>query len=184
MLSKLSIWLDKHIGKKQIIVLVLLYAAILCVMSFLFIPAIRANTGDMNIFDLQSKGYTLSYAEDFIAAMGDSGKNVYLKAQLPLDFVYPAVYTLLYLGLAQKIFKKQHLLVFGVTALLCVSDYMENTLSFVMLLSTRLTQALVGTASFFTVVKTALLYTITGILILGAIYRLTKNIKKRTAEKM
>jgi hypothetical protein len=183
-LNRFSIWLEKHIGRKEIVILIILYVLILSVMSLVFIPAIRANTGDMNIFDLQAKGYTLKYAKDFIDAMGDSGKSVYLKAQLPLDFVYPAVYTLLYFGLAQKIFKKQHALVFGVTALLCLSDYMENSLSVVMLMSNELTQALVGTASFFTVLKSALLYTITGILILGALYRLFKSIKIRASERV
>lgn len=184
MLNNFSIWLNKHIGKKEIIILFFLYAAILCVMSLLFIPAIRANTGEMNIFDLQAKGYSLEYAKDFIAAMGENGKSVYLKAQLPLDFIYPAVYTLLYFGLAQKIFKKQHILVFGVTAMLCVSDYMENSLSVVMLISNELTQAVVSTASFFTVLKTALLYIITGLLIIGALYRLVKSTKRRANDQI
>ncbi len=183
MLNRFSIWLEKHIGKKEIIILIILYIAILSVMSLVFIPAIRENTGDMTIFDLQAKGYSLEYAQSFIAAMEDSGKSIYLKAQLPLDFVYPAIYTLLYFGLAQKIFKKQHAFVFGATVLLCVSDYIENSLSVVMLLSNALTQALVATASFFTIVKTILLYAITGIMILGALYRLIKKIKNRSVEQ-
>ncbi len=172
MLQSFSLWLDKHIGKKRLVTLVLLYIVILSVMSFVFIPAICENTGAMGIFDLQAKGYTLSYAKAFIAAMGDSGRNVYLKAQLPLDFIFPALYTLMYFGLAQKFFKKQYPVVFGATALLCVSDYMENSLTYVMLLSNNLSTGLVATASFFTVFKTILLYLVTGTIVAGGLYRL------------
>jgi hypothetical protein len=183
-LHKLSSWLEKHIGKKQLIILAVLYIAILCVMSIVFIPLIRANTGTMNIFDLQAKGYTLAYAKAFISAMGAGGKNVYLKAQLPLDFVYPAVYTLLYLGLAQKIFRKQLAPVFAATAVLCISDYLENSMTIVMLVSNELTVPVVAAASVFTVTKTILLYLVTCTLLLGALYRLAKRLKKRAAEQI
>ena len=82
MLKSFSTWLDKHIGKKQLIALLLLYIVILGVMTFLLIPAICKNTGEMGIFALQTKGYSLEYARSFIVAMGDSGKNIYLKLQL------------------------------------------------------------------------------------------------------
>ncbi len=179
MLKRFSIWLDKHIGTKQLIALLLLYAVILSTMSFLLMPAICENTGDMGIFDLQAKGYNLEYAKSFIAAMGSSGKNIYLKAQLPLDFIFPAVYTLMYFALAQKFFKKQHPLVFGATALLCVLDYTENSLTYAMLLTANLSAQLVAAASFVTVFKTIMLITVTGIIAAGGLYRLWAKIKKR-----
>lgn len=179
MLKRFSIWLDKHIGTKQLIALLLLYAVILSTMSFLLMPAICENTGDMGIFDLQAKGYNLEYAKSFIAAMGSRGKNIYLKAQLPLDFIFPAVYTLLYFGLAQKFFKKQHILVFGATALLCVLDYTENSLTYAMLLSANLSAQLVAAASFVTVFKTIMLYIATGMIAAGGLYKLLCKIKKR-----
>lgn len=178
MLKRFSTWLDKHIGKKQLIALLLLYIVILGVMTFLLIPAICKNTGEMGIFDLQTKGYSLEYARSFIAAMG-SGKQVYLKAQLPLDFIFPAVYTLLYFALAQRFFKKQHIFVFGATALLCVSDYAENSLTYAMLVSNNLSAGLVAAASFFTVVKTILLYLVTGMIAVGGLYRLFCGIKNK-----
>lgn len=181
MLKRFSIWLDKHIGNKQLIALVLLYIIILGVMTLFLMPAICENTGEMGIFDLQAKGYGLAYARSFIVAMGDSGKNVYLKAQLPLDFIFPALYTLMYFGLAQKFFKKQHILVFGATALLCVLDYTENSLTYAMLLSSNLSAQLVAVASFVTVFKTIMLITVTGIIAAGGLYRLLSNIKKSTA---
>ena len=179
MLKSFSTWLDKHIGKKQLIALLLLYIVILGVMTFLLIPAICKNTGEMGIFDLQTKGYSLEYARSFIVAMGDSGKNIYLKLQLPLDFIFPAVYTLLYFALAQKFFKKQHIFVFGATTLLCVSDYAENSLTYVMLVSNNLSAQLVAAASFFTVLKTILLYLVTGMIAVGGLYRLFCGIKNK-----
>lgn len=179
MLKRFSIWLDKHIGNKQLIALVLLYMIILGVMTLFLMPAICENTGEMGIFDLQTKGYGLAYARSFIAAMGDSGKSVYLKAQLPLDFIFPALYTLMYFGLAQKFFKKQHPLVFGATALLCVSDYTENSLTYAMLLAKDLSAGLVATASLVTVIKTVLLYLVTGMIAVGGLYRLFVMVKNK-----
>lgn len=179
MLKSFSVWLDKHIGNKQLIFLLLLYIIILGTMTFLLMPAICKTTGVMGIFDLQAKGYSLEYAKSFIAAMGSNGKNVYLKAQLPLDFVFPAVYTLLYFALAQKFFKKQHILVFGATALLCVLDYTENSLTYAMLVSNNLTTQLVTVASFVTVLKTALLCLVTGMIAAGGLYRLFGKIKNK-----
>jgi hypothetical protein len=179
MLNNFSLWLTKHVGKKQLIALALLYIIILCVMSFLFIPTICKNTGTMGIFDLQAKGFSLDYAKSFITTMGDDGKSVYLKAQLPLDFIFPAVYTLLYFGLAQKVFKKQYVVVFAATALLCVSDYTENSLTYAMLLADNLSAELVAVASFVTMVKTILLYGTTGMIAAGGLYRLWTNIKNR-----
>lgn len=178
MLKSFSIWLDKHIGTKQLFALILLYIIILSTMSFLFIPAICESTGEMGIFDLQAKGYSIEYARSFITAMGSSGKNIYLKAQLPLDFIFPAVYTLMYFGLAQKFFKKQHILIFGATALLCVLDYTENSLTYAMLLSTNLSARLVAVASFVTVLKTIMLVIVTGIIAAGGLYRLLSKIRK------
>lgn len=181
MLKRFSAWLDKHVGTKQLLALILLYVVILSTMSFFLMPAICKNTGEMGIFDLQAKGYSIEYARAFITAMGSGGKNIYLKAQLPLDFIFPAVYTLMYFGLAQKFFKKQHILVFGATALLCVLDYTENSLTYAMLLSSTLSAQfaqLVAVASFITVFKTIMLITVTGIIAAGGLYRLLSKIKK------
>jgi hypothetical protein len=154
MLASLSSWLDKHMKKKQIILLIAAYIAIVAVMGLLLIPAILNHKAGMNIFDLKAMGYSLNYANSFIAAIGAKGRDVYLFAQLPLDMIFPIVYGLLYLVLANKVLKKMSITMFASIMVMCLSDYAENISIYMMLLSQKLSASLVAAASVFTVTKT------------------------------
>jgi hypothetical protein len=169
MLVSLSFWLQKHIKKKQIILLIAAYIAIVAVMGLLIIPAILKNAGGMNIFDLKAAGYGLNYANSFISAIGAKGRAVYLFAQLPLDMIFPVVYSLLYLALADKALKKINITMFAAIMVLCVSDYAENISVYLMLLSGKLSASLVTAASVFTVTKTVFLYLTVLSIALGAL---------------
>jgi hypothetical protein len=169
MLVSLSFWLQKHIRKKQIILLIASYVAIVAVMGLLIIPAILKNAGGMNIFDLKAAGYDLNYANTFIAAIGAKGREVYLFAQLPLDMIFPVVYGLIYMALADKVFKKISVTMFAAIMVLSVSDYAENISVYMMLLSGKLSASLVAAASIFTVTKTVFLYLTVLSIALGAL---------------
>ncbi|MEI6578934.1 MAG: hypothetical protein WCN92_05655 [Eubacteriales bacterium] len=183
-LISLSAWLEKYIKNKQIFLLCGLYIIIVAIMGIVIIPNICKNTGSMTIFDLKATGYDINYAKDFINAMGVKGRGFYLKAQLPLDFIYPFVYGLLYLALANKAFKKLNIPVFASIMILCIADYAENILTYVMLLSHKLSPALVSTASVFTAVKTDFLYVTLTMIAFGAILRLIKKNRGKIDEKI
>lgn len=167
---KLSAWLEKNVKRKQMFLLLAADIIILAVMSFVLIPVICETTPGMTIFDLKAMGYDLNYVNSFIGAMSERGREVYLKGELALDLIYPLVYTLLYLAVANKVFKKRNIFVFMSIMILCVSDYVENILSYVMLLSNNLSAFTVGIASAATSVKSIFLYIVWLSLAGGAVY--------------
>ncbi len=169
MLDALSEWINKHIRKKQILLLFAADIIILYVMSFVLIPIICETTPGMTIFDLKAMGYNLNYVNSFIGAMSKRGMNIYLMGELPLDLIYPIIYTFLYLSVANKVFKKQNIFVFISIIILCVSDYVENILSYVMLLSNNLSALTVSFASAATSIKTGFLLITWASLSVGAV---------------
>ncbi len=175
MLVFLSAWLEKHVNRKRLFFLFAAYAAILAVMSFVFIPAICANTGGMKIFDLKLWSYGMDYAVAFKNAMGDFGRDIYLQTQLPLDMIYPLVYGLMYIALANKIYNKINLPIFLIVTILCLSDYTENILSYIILIPDNISTAVVSAASVFTDIKTVFLCFTWAALAFGWVCRMLKN---------
>jgi len=96
------------------------------------IPKTTQYAGGMKLPDMMPEGYSYSYLMELFTALGETGRNVYLQQQLPLDMVYPALFALCYsLMLAfflKKINKQNSLLIY-----LCylpfiggAADYLEN----------------------------------------------------------
>ena len=128
------------------------------IMDFILFPIIEKNTEGIKAFDMNSFGYSYEQAEKFLELIGERGRNVYLKIQLPLDFVYPVIYTVFFETLITALSKKITPLL-GIPAALFCFDYAENICSVVMLRDMKTTKALARTASTFTLIKSLLMYT-------------------------
>ncbi|MCR5041445.1 MAG: hypothetical protein K6C36_05010 [Clostridia bacterium] len=154
--------------------------AVIClVMNLWLIPAIEKNTGGIRCFDMQSFGYTRETALRFLELIGDDGRSIYLRAQLPLDFIYPVCYTSFFSLLLVRLQKRATPLL-ALPILLAVSDYAENVCSIIMLRAMTVGEATAAFASACTVAKTALMYaTILVIVVLA----LVRAVKKRRAGK-
>jgi hypothetical protein len=69
------------------LVTVIIYA----VMLIWTIPSITSEAGGHAIFDMRPGGYTFAEAHEFLDALSERGKYIYLERQHLLDMVYPAV---------------------------------------------------------------------------------------------
>ena len=69
------------------------------VMDFVLFPKIEATTEGIKSFDLNSFGYTFEQAQKYLSLLSDEGRKLYLNVQLPLDFVYPVVYTVFFISM-------------------------------------------------------------------------------------
>ncbi len=97
-------------------------------------------TGGAGILDLQN-GYSVNRAYEILSGLGPAGRAYYLRAILPMDFIFPLTYTLFYLSTMLWILKAtpalnkwMNLIVF-VPLLTVLFDYAENIMIINMLVS-------------------------------------------------
>ena len=155
-----------------------LFTLIICgIMNLFLIPAIESNTNGLRCFDM-NPGYNYNQAKDFLNLIGEEGKAIYLRYQLPLDFVYPLFYTLLFISLLVILTEKYKLfIVFPI--LLFAADYTENIFTEIMLRSEVLSPGIVRVASVITIVKTALMYFIFLLIALFLLKLIVEKLKSR-----
>ena len=58
------------------------------------VPNVQQHAPGMKIFDLSPGGYSYEYSMQLLELLGTAGRDAYLYVQLPLDFVYPALFAI------------------------------------------------------------------------------------------
>lgn len=154
-----------------------LTVAISGVMNLFLISAIEANTGGIRCFDMNI-GYDYQTASEFLTLLGERGRHFYLDYQLPLDFVFPVVYTLFFISLIFLLRKSFSPLVF-IPVALAATDLTENILSEIMLRNPVLSETTVKIASAVTVAKTILMCLVFLILIIMIVRKAAEKLKNR-----
>lgn len=116
------------------VVFLFFVATMLVYLTILFhtIPAVLDKAPDMKLFDMSPGGYSPTYAQELLRAIGPTGRETYLTQQLPIDFIYPGLFAVTYTLMLFWIFKKScnetskvFLLAF-VPAAAGLFDYLEN----------------------------------------------------------
>lgn len=151
------------------------------IMNLILIPRIEANTNGIRCFDM-NLFYKPETAREFLNLIGEEGRFIYLHRQLPLDFIYPVFYTLLFVSLICLLCKSgagRRVLLTG-AVILAISDYAENIMSIIMLKSGVPSDLFAVTASVITSLKTIVMY----LLILSIIVLLIRFIITRRKGKV
>ncbi|MGK0250496.1 MAG: hypothetical protein ACI910_003265, partial [Oleispira sp.] len=84
------------------------------------------------IFDLSPSGYTFAYASELLSELGAEGRDIYLSTQLPIDFIYPGLFSITYSLLLVWLFGKTFIINSKIYYLALVPflagmlDYAEN----------------------------------------------------------
>jgi len=167
-------FMQKYSTGKIILVLFVLTMAVYLIMLSYSIPAVTAFAPELPIFDLSPLGYSFSYANELLDALGLEGRNLYLSTQLPLDFIYPGLFSITYSLLLVWLFGK----VFNVNSKIYylalvpffagVFDYVENIFIIKMISSFPDLQVnTVKIASTFTVLKSSFTMAFFILLIVG-----------------
>lgn len=169
--------ISKLVLSKKGTVLTVVFGAVTAVISLIMnvvlIPKIEASTNGVRCFDMNF-GYSYETARQFLASVGETGKELYLTVQLPLDFIYPVAYTLFFVFLIIKLTKRLNAILF-VPLLLAVFDYAENICTIIILKSAELSETLASLGSAFTSVKTILMYSVFLIIIICIVYYFKKK---------
>ena len=133
-----------------------LTAAICLIMNLWLIPAIESAAGGLKAFDMRSFGYTTGEAREFLGALSEEGRQVYLTRQLPLDFFYPVCYTAFFMLAIVALTKKRSPWLI-LPALLAVADYAENALILSFLKKNAVPDVLGAIAGYVTAAKSLLM---------------------------
>ncbi len=155
-------FMQKYSTGKIISVLFLSTMTVYTAMLSYSIPAISAFAPDLSIFDLSPSGYSFTYANDLLNSLGIEGRNLYLSVQLPLDFIYPGLFSITYSLLLIWIFGKSFnadskIYYFALIPFLAgFFDYVENVFIIIMITSfPDLQVTTVKYASIFTILKSS-----------------------------
>jgi len=137
-------YVDKILGAasgRNVLIFLVPSTALYFVMVLITIPAVESFAPGMKIFDLSPGGYSYEYAIKLLSSLGDEGRSKYLTTQLPLDFIYPALFAMSCFLLLAWIFSKRYkqgskifyLCLIPVVA--GIFDYLENIQIVLMILS-------------------------------------------------
>ena len=166
--------MQKHSTGKVVASLFVLTMAVYLTMLLYSIPAVTAFAPQLPIFDLSPFGYSFNYATELLDTLGAEGRNLYLYTQLPLDFIYPGLFSITYSLLLVWLFGKTYdenskifYLAF-VPFLAGIFDYFENIFIIKMITSFPDIQiATVNVASLFTLLKSSFTMLFFVLLIVG-----------------
>ena len=88
---------DKMVGVasgRNVLIFFIPSLAVYLLMLFHTIPGVESYAPEMVIFDLLPSGYSYDYAVKLLSSLGNDGRREYLSRQLPLDFIYPALFSI------------------------------------------------------------------------------------------
>lgn len=180
-------FMQKYSSEKLVSILFVLTMVVYVTMLSYSIPVVSAFAPEFPLFDLSPFGYSFSYANELLSTLGADGRNLYLSTQLPLDFLYPGLfsitYSLMLIWLYSKLFDKNSKInYFALVPLLAgIFDYIENILIIKMISSFPDLQATtVKIASMFTVLKSSFTMFFFFLLIVGFVLLL----KQKTSKKL
>lgn len=180
-MKKINTFFNQKFKAAHIITLAVVAALILAVMDFYLIPTIQetAKIYGYKVLDMYTFGYSMQDVQGLIENLSDRQLYLYKFVQLPLDMVFPIVYTLLFAAILSKLGKGTGKLLYLPFALF-VFDYCENILSFIILNSSaELNTAVYVVASFATVCKNILLI---AVILISLVLFIIKVLKKRKSK--
>jgi len=177
-------FLQRVSNGKAVLILFILTNLVYGMMLGYSIPLVLSFAPESILFDMSPTGYSYIQAIELLQSLGLEGRNAYLTVQIPLDFVYPAMfavsYTLLITWILKQTFLRDSklflLAFFPVVAGLF--DYLENVTIIAMLNGfPDISENLVTIASSFTIAKSGFT-TVFFVFLLIALVSLAKKLFK------
>tara|TARA_B110000881_G_C18507629_1_gene480445 strand:+ start:548 stop:1111 length:564 start_codon:yes stop_codon:yes gene_type:complete len=155
-------FMHRHSTGRVILVLFTLTMAVYSTMLLYSIPLVSAFAPDRLLFDLSPAGYSFTYANELLTALGEEGRDAYLFTQLPLDFIYPGLFSITYSLMLVWLFAKtckveSTIYYFALVPFVAgIFDYIENVFIISMINSfPELQIHIVKVASTFTLLKSS-----------------------------
>lgn len=131
-MQKIRTFINSHLTGKKVILLFVLTNLVYAIMLIITIPKTMKYSNGMKLLDMMPFGYNSEYIITLFESLGESGRQAYLKTQLPIDMIYPLLFGISYCLLIGYFLKKLNKLN-SVYFYLCIlpiiagiADYLEN----------------------------------------------------------
>lgn len=124
--------IDTNLTGKKVLLLFVLTNVVYAIMLLVTIPKTTKFSNGMHLLDMMPFGYDSEYINTLLETLGENGRQVYLKYQIPVDMIYPFLFGVSYCLLMGYFLKKLNKLnsVFYYFCFLPViagiADYFEN----------------------------------------------------------
>ena len=124
--------IDANLSGKKVLLLFVLTNIVYAIMLLVTIPKTMEFSNGMQLLDMMPFGYDSEYINTLLETLGKTGRQVYLKYQIPVDMIYPFLFGVSYCVLMAYFLKKLNKLN-SVFYYLCflpviagIADYFEN----------------------------------------------------------
>ena len=159
-MRRLRKFIDSKNSGKIILGLFIITNLIYIYMLMVTIPKTMEFSNGMKLLDMLPTGYDWDYVNELFTTLGDNGRKVYLKDQIPVDMIYPFLFGISYCLIFAYFLKKlkklntlfSYLCVLPIIA--GIADYLENFGIIKMLKNyPNLTDTTVAATNTFSVIK-------------------------------
>ncbi|SDS37784.1 hypothetical protein SAMN05192545_1292 [Maribacter dokdonensis] len=154
--------LEKQRSGKKVLVLFLLTNIVYAYMLLFTIPATMAFSNGLQLLDMMPAGYDLEYVNTLLQTLGNTGRQMYLTKQIPVDMIYPLLFGISYAAVLTYFLKKlpglnqNYLYLCLLPVIAGIADYFEN-IGVVTMLNAypRVTETSVHLTSIFSIIKSS-----------------------------
>ena len=132
MITNLLTLLKKYSTGTKVLVWFLITQVVYLTMLLVTIPKVLTRASEMKLLDMMPTGYDIDYVKMLFENLGQAGREAYLYRQIPLDLIYPLLFSIsfsLLLALILKTITKEGSMVFYLCLLPITAgffDYLEN----------------------------------------------------------
>ena len=154
--------LDKQYSGKMVLVLFLLTNIVYAYMLLVTIPATMEFSNGLQLLDMMPAGYDLAYVNTLFQTLGDTGRQMYLTKQIPVDMMYPLLFGISYAAVLAYFLLKlpklnpKYLYLCLLPVIAGIADYLENIGIITMLnVYPRVTETSVHITSLFSIIKSS-----------------------------
>jgi hypothetical protein len=181
-ISKLIAKLQKYASGRLVLLLFIITTVVYLVIVLYSIPEVVKLAPEMKLFDMSPGGYDAIYAEELLRSIGQTGREIYITLQLPIDFVYPGLFAITYSLMlvwlfGKRIDKKSKLYLLAMVPIFAgLFDYFENFGIILMLRSLpTVDPTVVLISSFFSIAKSVFTVVFYILLLFGLLLLLVKR---------
>lgn len=174
--------LQKYASGRLVLLLFIITTVVYLVIVLYSIPEVVKLAPEMKLFDMSPGGYDAIYAEELLRSIGQTGREIYITLQLPIDFVYPGLFAITYSLMlvwlfGKRIDKKSKLYLLAMVPIFAgLFDYFENFGIILMLRSLpTVDPTVVLISSFFSIAKSVFTVVFYILLLFGLLLLLVKR---------
>lgn len=93
MTLKIHEFITKNIEGKKVLIFFVLANIVYSIMLLVTIPKVMIFSNGMKLPDMLPTGYSPNYINKLLSNLGEEGRNTYLYRQIPVDMVYPLLFS-------------------------------------------------------------------------------------------